>query len=71
VKSIARRLKITSQEAELVVLNQQKERDRILRKLLDSDMQDPLLYHAIFNNGRIKSRQIARLILENVLSSSS
>jgi len=71
VKSIARRLKITSQEAELVVLNQQKERDRILRKLLDSDMQDPLLYHAIFNNGRIKSRQIARLILENVLSGSS
>jgi hypothetical protein len=30
-----------------------------------------LLYHAIFNNGRIKSRLIARLILENVLSSSS
>jgi cytidylate kinase len=70
VNSISRRLKITRQEAELVVLDQQKERDRILRKLLDSDMRDPLLYHAIFNNGRIKSRQIARLILDHVQSAS-
>jgi cytidylate kinase len=68
VSSIARRMKVTRQEAELVVLEQQKERDRILRKLLDSDMQDPLLYHAIFNNGRIKSRQIARLIVDHALS---
>jgi cytidylate kinase len=70
VNSIARRLKISSQEAEHFVLEQQKERDRILRKLLDSDMRDPLLYHAIFNNGRIKSRQIAKLILDHVLSGS-
>ncbi|MGW8313580.1 MAG: cytidylate kinase-like family protein [Desulfuromonadales bacterium] len=69
VNSIARRLKISKQEAEHVVLEQQKERDRILRKLLDSDMRDPLLYHAIFNNGRIKSRQIARLIVDHVLGS--
>ena len=70
VNSIARRMKITSQEAELVVLDQQKERDRVLRKLLDSDMSDPLLYHAVFNNGRIKSRQIARLIVDHALSGS-
>jgi cytidylate kinase len=69
VNSIARRLKITKQEAELVILDQQKERDRILRKLLDSDMRDPLLYHAIFNNGRIKSREIARLIIDHALGS--
>lgn len=68
VNSIARRLKITRQEAELVVLDQQKERDRVLRKLLDCDMRDPQLYHASFNNGRIKSRQIARLIVDHVLS---
>jgi cytidylate kinase len=68
VKSIARRMKIPKQEAELVVLDQQKERDRVLRKLLDSDLRDPLLYHAIFNNGRIKSLQVARLILDHALS---
>ena len=71
VKSIARRMKITRQEAELVVLDRQKERDRVLRKLLDSDLHDPLLYHAIFNNSRIKSRQIAQLILDHALSGSS
>jgi cytidylate kinase len=70
VTSIARRMKITRQEAEHVVLDQQKERDRILRKLLDSDMRDPLLYDAIFNNGRIKSRHIARLIVDHALSGS-
>lgn len=68
VKSIARRMKIPKQEAELVVIDQQKERDRVLRKLLNSDLRDPLLYHAIFNNGRIKSRQVARLILDHALS---
>ncbi len=68
VNSIARRMKIPKQEAELVVMDQQKERDRVLRKLLNSDLRDPLLYHAIFNNGRIKSRQVARLILDHALS---
>lgn len=68
VKSIARRMKIPKQEAELVVIDQQKERDRVLRKLLNSNLRDPLLYHAIFNNGRIKSRQVARLILDHALS---
>ncbi len=67
VNSIARRMKIPKQEAELVVLDQQKERDRVLRKLLDSDLRDPLFYHAIFNNGRIKSRQISRMILDHAL----
>ena len=68
VKSIARRMKIPKQEAELVVMDRQKERDRVLRKLLNSDLRNPLLYHAIFNNGRIKSRQVARLILDHALN---
>ena len=68
VKSIARRMKIPKQEAELVVLDKQRERDRVIRKLLDSDLQDPLLYHAIFNNSRIKSLQIARLIFDHALN---
>jgi cytidylate kinase len=67
VGSIARRLKISKQEAELMVLDRQKERDRVIRKLLDADEHAPLLYHAIFNNGKIKSRQIARIIREYVL----
>jgi len=68
VKSIARRMKIPKQEAELVVVDQQKERDGVIRKLLDTNLREPLLYHAIFNNSRINSRQIARLILDHALS---
>lgn len=68
VGSIARRLKISKQDAEIMVLDRQKERDRIIRKLLDADEHAPLLYHAIFNNGKIKSRQIARIISDHVLN---
>ena len=67
VKSIAKRLKITKQEAEIVVVDQQKERDRIIRKLLDADEHQPLLYHAIFNNAKTKNREIARVIIEHAL----
>jgi hypothetical protein len=68
VRSIARRMQIPKQEGELIVLDQQKERDKIIRRLLEADEHDPLLYHAIFNNGRIRNPQIARIILDHVLS---
>jgi cytidylate kinase len=71
VRSIARRLKITRQEAEIIVLDRQKERDRVIRKLLDADEHEPLLYHAIFNNAKSKNRQIARVILEHALAGKS
>jgi len=67
VRSIARRLKIPRQESETIVLEQQKERIRVIRKLLNADPQEPLLYHAIFNNGKIKNPQIARVIIEHAL----
>jgi cytidylate kinase len=68
VRSIAKRLKIGKQEAEIVVLDRQKERDRIIRKLLNADEHEPLLYHALFNNGKTKNQQIARVILEHALA---
>jgi cytidylate kinase len=67
VASIARRMKITRQEAELVVLDRQKQRDRVIRKLLNADEHDPFLYHVIFNNGKSKNRVIARVIIEHAL----
>jgi cytidylate kinase len=67
VNSVARRMKIPKQDAEIIVLEQQKERVKIIRKLLNADPQDPHLYHAIFNNGKSKNKHIARLILEHAL----
>ena len=66
VRSIARRMKISKQEAELLIVDQQKDRDRIIRKLLDADEHHPLYYHAIFNNGKIRNQQIARIIADFV-----
>ncbi|BCS52896.1 AAA family ATPase [Geobacter sp. SVR] len=66
VRSIARRMQISKQEAEIVVVDKQKEREKVIRKLLDADEQDPLYYHAIFNNGKIRNRQIAATIADVV-----
>lgn len=68
VRSIARRMKIEKQEAELLVLEKQKERDKVIRKLLDADEHDPVYYHLIFNNGKIGTHRIARTIAELALN---
>lgn len=66
VRSIARRMRIPKQEAEITVVDQQKERDRIIRTLLDADEHDLLYYHAIFNNGKIRIPRIANIIADYV-----
>lgn len=67
VRSIARRMQISKQEAEVTVADKEKERDKIIRKLLDADEHHPLYYHAIFNNGKVRSEQIAAVIADFVL----
>lgn len=67
VRSIARRMGITQQEAEIVIVDKQKERDMVIRTVLDADEHDPLLYHALFNNGKIINRKIAMIVAEYVL----
>ena len=67
VSSIARRMNLSKQDAELLVVEQQKERTRVIRKLLDADESDLLYYHQIFNNGKVKSQKIARIIADYVV----
>ncbi len=67
VRSIARRMNIAKQEAEILVVDQQKERDKIIRKLLDADEGDQFYYHMIFNNGKVRNPRIARTIADYVL----
>jgi len=62
VRSIAHRMNITKQEAENLVLEKQKERDSVIRRLLDADEHDPLYYHASFNNSKVGNKQIAKMI---------
>ncbi len=67
VRSIAKRMNISKQEAEIIVIDQQKDRDKIIRKLLDADESDPLYYHMIFNNHKVKNPRIAAAIASYVL----
>jgi cytidylate kinase len=70
VGSIARRMKIPRQEAEMIVLEKEKERDAVIRKLLDADEHHPLYYHAIFNNAKVRNKEIAGTIADLVFRKS-
>jgi len=68
VRSIARRMGMAKQDAELFVLDHQKERDRIIKSVLDADEHNPLYYHVIFNNSKVRNHKIARTIADFVLN---
>jgi len=68
IRSISRRLGISRQEAELLIPERQKERDRIIRTLLDADHHDPLHYHMTINNSKVSSHKIARTIADFALT---
>lgn len=64
VRNIARRMQISKEEAAVVVMDKEKERDKVIRKLLDADEHDPRYYHAIFNNGKLRKEEIAGTIAD-------
>lgn len=64
VRSIARRSRISPQEAELLIERRQKERDRFIREFLDRDATDLSFYHLVFNNDRNPPARIAQLITD-------
>jgi len=68
IRSIARRLDISRQEAELLIMERQKDRDRIVRTMLDADHHDPLYYHLIINNTKVRTSRIAQTIADFVLT---
>ena len=68
-RSIARRLKLSKQEAELVVEKRQKERDAFIRNFLNARMTDLGLYHLVINNDRNPAERMARTIADYVMNS--
>ncbi len=64
VRSIARRAKISVQDAEHLVEKRQKERDKFIRSFLDRDITDLNLYHLAFNNDKNSPAQIAQTIAD-------
>lgn len=66
VASIARRLKLSTAEAEVIVEKKQKQRDAFIRDFLDRDARDLRYYHLVFNNDKNSAERIAQLIAEYV-----
>jgi cytidylate kinase len=67
-QSIARRAKLPLQEAELLVEQRQKLRDKFTRDFLDKDPHDLGFYHLVFNNDKNTSERIAHLITHYMTS---
>jgi cytidylate kinase len=66
--SIARRLAVTTDEAEKLISRKQRQREDFIKDFLGRDVADPTLYHLIFNNGKNSAEQIAATICHYVLS---
>lgn len=68
VRSITRRLGISSVEAEDMIEKKQKQRDRFIRDFLDRDARDLSYYHLVFNNDKNSVERMASLIADYSLS---
>lgn len=66
-RSIARRMRITQQEAEIVVEKEQRQRDRFIRNFLNQDAKDLSFYHLVFNNDKNSTEKIARTMADYVM----
>lgn len=67
VRTIAQRAKLSAEEAEALVVKQQRRRDGFVRDFLNCDDHDPLLYDLLINNERAETEQIAETIARYVL----
>lgn len=66
IASIARRLKISRDEAESVVEKNQKQRDAFIHDYFNLDPRDLRFYHLVFNNDKSSPERIAQMIAEYV-----
>jgi cytidylate kinase len=62
VGSIARRLGVSQGEAQEMVSSRQQQRDKFIKDFLNCSLDDPTLYHLVFNNARSSSEKIAETI---------
>jgi cytidylate kinase len=65
-RSIAKRLGISAEEAEKMVVSKQKQRNKFIRDFLDRDDRDLSVYHLVFNNEKNTPERIARTIMDYI-----
>jgi hypothetical protein len=67
INSIQKRVGSTYEEAKKLVIEREKSKDRFIESHLNRSMQDPLLYHAVFNVSKNSLPKIAQSIMYLVL----
>jgi cytidylate kinase len=68
IHSIARRMDISIEEAEKLIIKKQHQRDIFIRDFLNQNARDLDFYHLIFNNDKNRTEQIASMIMGYVLA---
>lgn len=66
IGNVVRKLNMEPEEAEKLIIRQQKQRDHFHRDFLNQDAHDPALYDMLFNNERLKPSRIALTIADFV-----
>lgn len=66
VRSIVRRLGVTTDEAENIITMRQKQRDSFINGFLEHDVHDLSPYNIVFNNDKNSAETIARTIADYV-----
>jgi len=66
--TLAHRLNMPAEDAEMLMHRQQKQRDHFTRDFLSRNDHDPALYDLLFNNDRGTPEKIARTMAEYVIS---
>jgi hypothetical protein len=62
---------LSETEAESYISLHQKQRDDFIKRFSAGRLDDPLLYHLIINNGRLKVEEIAEMVEEYMVRSLS
>ena len=68
IASFARRHKMSEEEAEKLIIKQQKQRTAFIKDFLNRDVTDVSLYDVIFNKATNSTDQIAEMICYRILS---
>jgi cytidylate kinase len=67
-ESIATRLGLATEDAEQLIMREQRQRDQFLRTFLDQDGRDPDLYDLMINNTNHAPQKIAQAIASFVVA---
>lgn len=63
IKRMVDLLELSYPKAKELVLEQDKSRERLVKTYFNRDVEDPLLYHAVWNTGLVSMKQIARSVV--------